>query len=325
MDGNLKRNPIPFKNELLGVPNISGVSASLDLPTTIRRTNSLVWVAEGEERKSEFYYSFVDSEYFNVYDMEIIKGRSFSEDFPIDKDQAAVINETASHNLGWENPIGKKIKSRGIEWTIIGVVKDFNFESLHSKIEPMIFIALNTNRGLDYFSIKVNSIDLPSTLGFIQEKWERFSPEFPFQYYFLDERLDRVYKAEKRFGKSFNFFTIIALLIASMGLIGLASFISEQKRKEISVRKILGADFKSIILLLANEYLKCISLAVVIAWPVGYFIMSIWLKNFAYRTNFGFEIFILSGMLAFIFALITVSYQSIKAAVANPVDSLRYE
>jgi putative ABC transport system permease protein len=325
LDGNLKRNPAPFKNELLGIPNISGATASLDLPTTIRRRSSLVWIDEGEERKSEFYYTFVDSDYFHVYDMEIIKGRNFSEDFPTEKDQAVVINETASQSLGWENPIGKKIKSHSIEWTVIGVTKDFHFESLYSKIEPMIFIALNKNRGLDYFSVKVNPIDLPSTLGLIREKWEKFSPEFPFQYYFLDERIDRVYKAEQRFGKSFNIFTIIALLIASMGLIGLASFISEQKRKEISVRKILGANFKSIIFLLANEYLKCIAVAVVIAWPVGYFIMNRWLKNFAYRTNLGVEIFLLSGLLAFVFALMTVSYQSIKAAVANPVDSLRYE
>ena len=325
LDGNLKRNPEPFKQELSGTPNVLGISASLDLPTTIRRTSSLVWVDEGEERQSEFYYTFVDSDYFDVYDMEIIKGRNFSEDFPTNKNQALVINETASKNLGWENPIGRKIKSHGSEWTVIGIVKDFHFESLHSKIEPMIFIALNTNRGLDYFSVKVSPIDLPKTLGIIQEKWERFSPEFPFQYYFLDERIDKVYKAEQRFGKSFNIFTIIALLIASMGLIGLASFITEEKRKEISVRKILGADFKSIIFLLANEYLKCIAVAVVIAWPVGYFIMNRWLKNFAYRTNLGVEIFILSGLLALVFALLTVSYQSVKAAVANPVDSLRYE
>ena len=141
----------------------------------------------------------------------------------------------------------------------------------------------------------------------------------------MDERIDGIYKSEQRLGKSFNIFTLIALSIASMGLIGLASFISEQKRKEISVRKILGADFKSIIFLLANEYLKCIAMALVIAWPVGYLVMNKWLKNFAYRISFGVEIFILSGLFIFIFALLTVSYLSIKAAVAVPVKSLRYE
>jgi putative ABC transport system permease protein len=325
LDGSLKRNPEPFKEELLENPNILGVTSSLDLPTTIRRTSSLEWIDKGEERKSEFYFTFIDSDYFNVYDMEILEGRIFSEDFPTDKKQGVVINETASRNLGWENPIGKQLKSHDIEWTVIGLVRDFHFKSLHSKIEPVIFTALNTTRRLDYFSIKVSPVDIPSTIGFIQQKWERFSPEFPFQYTFLDERIDRVYKAEQRLGKSFNIFTMISLLVACMGLIGLASFISEQKRKEIGIRKILGADFKNIIFLLANEYLKCIAVAILIAWPIGYLVMSRWLKNFVYRTSFGIEVFILSGLLAFIFTLMTVSYQSIKAASANPVDSLRYE
>jgi len=325
LDGNLKRNPGPFKEELLEYPNILGVTSSLDLPSTIHRTSSLEWIDEGEKRKSEFYFTFVDPDYFNVYDMEILEGRVFSEEFPTDKLRGVVINETASRNLGWDNPIGKQLQSNRIEWTVIGVVKDFHFKSLHSEIEPMIFTALSMTRRPDYFSVKVSPIDIPNTIGFIRQKWERFSPEFPFQYTFLDERIDRVYKAEQRLGKSFNIFTAISLLIACMGLIGLASFVSEQKRKEISVRKILGADFKNIIFLLANEYLKCIAAAILIAWPIGYLVMSRWLKNFVYRTSFGFEVFILSGSLAFIFTLMTVSYQSIKAALANPVDSLRYE
>jgi putative ABC transport system permease protein len=257
--------------------------------------------------------------------MEILEGRNFSEGFPSDKKQGAVINETAAKNLGWKDPIGKKLMAHGVEWTVIGLVKDFHFKSLHSKIEPAIFILLNANRNLDYFSIKIDPFDLPSTIGFIQEQWERFSPEFPFLFSFLDERIDRVYKSEQRLGKSFDIFTIIALVIASMGLIGLAAFITEQKKKEISVRKILGADFRNIILLLAGEYMKCVAVAVLVAWPVSYILMKSWLNNFAYRTNFGVEIFILSGLLALIFTLMTVGYQSIKAAVANPVDSLRYE
>jgi putative ABC transport system permease protein len=325
LDGSLKKNPEPLKEELLRTPNILGVSASLDLPTTIRRTTSLEWIARGEECISEFYFTFVDSDYFNVYDMEIVRGRNFSEDFPTDKEKAVVINETALRNLGWENPIGRRLKSNGVEWTVIGVVKDFNFKSLRSKIEPVIFTTLNADRRLDYFSIKVSPIDIPSTIGFIRDKWERFSPEFPFQSTFLDERIERVYRAEQRLGKSFSIFTIIALMIAGMGLIGLASFISEQKRKEISLRKILGADFRSIIFLLSNVYLKCIAVAIVIAWPVGYIVMNRWLSNFAYRTSIRIEIFILSGLLVLIFALMTVSYQSIKAAIANPVDSLHYE
>lgn len=325
LDGALKKNPQPLKEELLRNNDIWGVSASLDLPTTIRRTSSLGWIAEGEERKTELYYTFVDYDYFDVYGMEIMDGRNFSEDFPSDKEKGAVINETAAKYLGWKDPVGKNLEAHGVEWEVIGLVKDFHFKSLHSKIEPAIFIMLNTNRQLDYFSIKIDSFALPDTIGFIREKWENFSPEYPFQFSFLDERIDRIYKSEQRMGKSFDIFTIIALAIASMGLVGLAAFITEQKKKEISVRKILGADFWNIISLFTGEFMKCIALAVLVAWPASYFFMKSWLENFAYRTTIGVEIFILSGLLAVIFTLLTVGYQSIKAAVANPVDSLRHE
>jgi putative ABC transport system permease protein len=324
MDRNLKGNPEPLKKELLKNPGILGVSASLDLPITVRRTSTIEWDEQGERRKSGLYFTFVDYDYFNVYDMEVVKGRVFSEDFSTDKVQAVVINETAARNLGWEEPVGRRIYSQGREFAVIGMIKDFHFQSLHRKIDPLVFLFYE-GRGIDYFSIKVSPSHIPSTIGFIEEKWRSFSPEFPFQYAFLDERVDGIYKAEQRLGRSFNIFTFIALSIACMGLIGLASFISEQKRKEIGIRKVLGADIQSIIALLAREYVKCVVVAALIAWPIGYFAMSRWLQNFAYRTSIGIEIFILSGLLAFVFALLTVSYQSVKAAVANPADSLRYE
>jgi len=324
MDRNLKGNPESLKRELLKNPEILGVSASLDLPTTIRRTSTIEWEEQGERRKLGLNYTFVDYDFFNVYDIELAKGRKFSEDFSMDKEQAVVINETAARNLGWENPVGRRFQTQGREWTVIGVIKDFHFQSLHWEIAPLVFLFYE-GRGIDYFSIKFSPFNIPSTLGFIKEKWIRFSPEFPFQYAFLNERVDKIYKAEQKLGKSFDIFTLVALSIACLGLIGLASFISEQKRKEIGIRKVLGADFQSIIVLLARDFVKCIAVAAVIAWPIGYFVMERWLQNFVYRTSIGIEIFILSGLLAFVIALTTVSYQSIKDALANPVDSLRYE
>jgi len=282
MDRNLGRNTEPLKKELLKNPDILGVSASLDLPITVRRTSTIEWNEQGERQKSEFNFTFVDYDFFNVYDVEILKGRNFSEGFSTDKKQAVVINETAARNLSWKDPVGRRIHAQGQEWTVIGVIKDFHFHSLHRRIDPLIFL-FHEGRGIDYFSIKVSPSNIPGTLGFIEEQWKRFSPEFPFQYAFLDERIDRIYKSEQKLGQSFNIFTFIALSIACLGLIGLASFISEQKRKEISIRKILGADFQSIIVLLAREYMKCIAVAAVIAWPIGYFVMSRWLQNFAYR------------------------------------------
>jgi len=324
MDRNLKRNSESLKRELLKNPEILGVSASLDLPATIRRTSTIEWEEQGERRKLGLNYTFVDYDFFNVYDIELAKGRTFSENFSLDKEQAVVINETAARNLGWENPVGKRFQTQGREWTVIGVIKDFHFQSLHWEIAPLVFL-FHEGRGIDYFSIKVSPSNIPSTLGFIKEKWIKFSPEFPFQYTFLNERVDKIYKAEQKLGQSYNIFTLVALSIACLGLIGLASFISEQKRKEIGIRKILGADFQSIIVLLARDFVKCIAVAAVIAWPIGYFVMERWLQNFVYRTSIGIEIFILSGLLAFVIALTTVSYQSIKDALANPVDSLRYE
>jgi len=324
MDRNLERNTEPLKKELMNNPGIMGVSVSLDLPSTIRRSSTVQWDEQGEERELELSYTFVDFDFFNVYDIGILEGRTFSEDFSLDKVQAVVINETAARDLGWEEPVGRKLYAQGKEWTVIGVTRDFHFESLHREIDPLVFM-YHGNRQIDYFSIKVSPSDILSTIGFIEEKWKKFSPEFPFQYAFLDERIDRIYKAEQKLGQSFNIFTFIALSIACLGLIGLASFITEQKRKEISIRKILGADFQSIIVLLAREYMKCIAAASVIAWPISYFVMSRWLQNFAYRINIGLWTFILSGALALIIALFTVSYQSFKAAFANPADSLRYE
>jgi len=324
MDRNLKRNSESLKRELLKNPEILGVSASLDLPATIRRTSTIEWEEQGERRKLGLNYTFVDYDFFSVYDIELAKGRTFSEDFSLDKEQAVVINETAARNLGWENPVGKRFQTQGREWTVIGVIKDFHFQSLHWEIAPLVFL-FHEGRGIDYFSIKVSPSNIPSTLGFIKEKWIKFSPEFPFQYTFLNERVDKIYKAEQKLGQSYNIFTLVALSIACLGLIGLASFISEQKRKEIGIRKVLGADFQSIIVLLARDFVKCIAVAAVIAWPIGYFVMERWLQNFVYRTSIGIEIFILSGLLAFVIALTTVSYQSIKDALANPVDSLRYE
>jgi putative ABC transport system permease protein len=324
MDRNLERNTEPLKKELMNNPGIVGVSVSLDLPSTIRRSSTARWVEQGEERELGLNYTFVDFDFFNVYDIGIAEGRTFSEDYSLDKVQAVVINETAAKNLGWEEPIGRKLTAQGVEWTVIGVINDFHFHSLHREIDPLVFM-YHRNWQIDYFSIKVNPSDISSTIGFIEEKFKKFSPEFPFQYTFLDERIDRIYKAEQKLGQSFNIFTFIALSIACLGLIGLASFISEQKRKEISIRKILGADFQSIIALLAREYMKCIAAAAVIAWPMGYFVMNRWLQNFAYRINIEVWTFVLSAALALIIALLTVSYQSLKAAFANPADSLRYE
>jgi putative ABC transport system permease protein len=252
------------------------------------------------------------------------KGRNFSAAFPADKREGVLLNETAVRELGWDDPVGKELLTGGQKWTVIGVIKDFNFQSLHWKIDPLVCVFYQ-GRGMDYFSIKVGPNDIPGALAFIERKWKAFSPEFPFQISFLDERIDKLYKAEQRLGRSVDVFALLALAIACLGLFGLASFLLEQKRREISIRRVLGADSRRIVAHLTREYTKCLALAAVIAWPIGYWIMSRWLRNFAYRTNVRIGIFLLSGLVALAFALGTVGYQSVKAALANPVDSLRHE
>jgi len=324
MDRNLTRNPDLLKTELLKNPNILRVSVSLDLPTTIHRAVGAEWEAGGESRDSEFNYSFIDGDFLHVYDMTLVKGRNFSKDYSLDEGRTVIINETAMRNIGWEDPVGRSFHCMSNDWTVIGVVKDFHFRSLHSKIEPMIFV-FHQNRGIDYFSVKINPQDISSTIEFIEEKWRQYSPEFPFQYTFLNDRIDNIYSAEEKFGTSFQVFTTIAISIACMGLMGLASFVSEQRKKEVSIRKVLGADSRSILVLLARVFIKCIVVAAVIACPIAYFLMNRWLENFVYRTTLGIEIFILSGLMALIITLVTIGYQLLKTAVANPVDALKYE
>jgi putative ABC transport system permease protein len=204
------------------------------------------------------------------------------------------------------------------------VMKDFNFQSLHWKIDPLVCV-LNEGRGMDYFSIKVRLDGIPGTLAFIEKKWKEFSPEFPFHFAFLDERIDTLYKTEQRLGRSVNIFASLALVIACSGLFGLVSFLVEQKRREIAIRRVLGADFRTIICLLTREYAKCLGLAAVIAWPIGYFAMRSWLRNFAYRTSLTVPMFLGAALAAFAIAATVVSLQTYRAAAANPIESIRYE
>jgi putative ABC transport system permease protein len=324
MDAALKSNPEPFKRELLKNPHILGVTASLDLPTTIRRSTTVGWDDKGQQRESGMNFTYIDDDFLDVYGIPLEKGRNFSSAFPTDKNEAIILNATAAKELGWDDPIGKKAVAVGREWTIVGVMKDFNFQSLHWKIDPLVCV-LNEGRGMDYFSIKVRLDGIPGTLAFIEKKWKEFSPEFPFHFAFLDERIDTLYKTEQRLGRSVNIFASLALVIACSGLFGLVSFLVEQKRREIAIRRVLGADFRTIICLLTREYAKCLGLAAVIAWPIGYFAMRSWLRNFAYRTSLTVPMFLGAALAAFAIAATVVSLQTYRAAAANPIESIRYE
>jgi putative ABC transport system permease protein len=261
----------------------------------------------------------------NHFGVKLIAGRYFSEDFPGDFPNTMVINEKMVTSLGFNNPqdvLGKSyfISLNGFRPKVIGVIKDFNSSSLHNEITPLVFMT-NPN-WFKEFIVKVKSANMPSTINNLKDVWAKFFPQYPFEYSFLDESIDKMYKSEEQYSKVITIFSVVALFIACLGLLGLASFVTEQRKKEIGIRKVQGASVKSIVQLISNEFLILVIVSNIIAWPVAHFFMKKWLTSFAYRIDISLWTFISSGLLALLIALITVSFQAVKAAVANPVMSL---
>jgi len=318
-----------IKNELLQNPGIKGVTFIQTLPININWDSDFDYEGRRNNEYPFFYYSQVDYDYVDFFDMEITAGRNFSRETTTDAvgGGATILNETAVRHLGWEDPIGKKIGFPGNEnmGTVVGVVKDFNCHSLHLPAEPVVLI-LNTHGGNIYFlSIKVRPENITQTLAAIEKVWKTHSDGYPFEYYFLDKAYDNLYKSEIKLNIFFRLFTLIAIFISCLGLFGLASFTAERRIKEIGIRKVLGASVPGIMIILSRGFTKWVLLANIIAWPAAYYFMNKWLQNFAYRIRISFFTFVLAGALALLIALLTVSFQTIKAATANPVESLRYE
>jgi putative ABC transport system permease protein len=263
--------------------------------------------------------------------MELVEGRDFSKDMTTDATEAFLINEAAVRELQLENPLETRLEWGGEEYSygihkkgrVIGVVKDFQFQSLRNEINPLIIHVWSQNTFV--FALRIRPDDIPGTIAFIESKWEGLDPSHPFEYAFMDETFNRIYRGEEKLSKIFSVFSILAISIAALGLFGLALFMVEQRTKEIGVRKVLGASIGNIFVLLSKEFALLVLFANLFAWPISYFLMLKWLENFAYRVNIGFWIFIIAAIIAFVIALFTISFQAIKAAFANPIESLRYE
>jgi putative ABC transport system permease protein len=312
-----------LKNEMVQSPNVLNVTASNALPSFLDTgAGGLDWDGKDPKLDAVYNYASVDFDFIETFRMEIAQGRNFSREVISDSSNF-ILNETAIKEMGLNDPVGKRFSMWGIEGKIIGVVKDFNFRPLHTQIEPLIL----TPKAMPYTYIitRIPSENYASAIKYLEGVWDRINPECPFDYHFLDEDFDRLYWDEQRLGKIFGYFTCLAIFIACLGLYGLAAFVAEQKTKEIGIRKVLGASILGITAMMSKEFTKWVLLANVIAWPVAYFVMHMWLQNFAYRTSIRLWTFILSAALALIIAMLTVSYQSIKAAAANPVNSLRNE
>ncbi len=316
----------PFRRDLLQKPGTVSVTGSTSFPG-INPSLSL-FVPEGAEDKKSLTLRnvFVDYDFIKTFGMEMKEGRDFSRDFQTDASQAFIINETAAREFGWESAAGKKLTDldRGSGY-VIGVLKDFHFRSKHQKIEPLVLSIRPDERYIYFISMKFGQADVREILSFLKEKWKEYSPGRPLDYFFLDENFDKLYRAEERLSQIFSAFSFLAIFIACLGLFGLAAFTAEQRTKEIGIRKALGASAANIALLLSKEFTKWVIVANIIAWPLAYFAMSRWLQNFAYRISIGLWMFFLGASLALVIAFITVSFQAVKAALANPVDALRFE
>lgn len=266
-------------------------------------------------------YDFVD-----VFELKMASGRNFSREFSSDNRGVLLINESAVKAIGWDEPLGKQFNRWGNDepsGQIVGVLKDFHMHSLHQEIAPL-YVFLDPENYI-YVSIKIRGENIPSTLAFIEKTFKTFSPTFPFEYSFFDEVFDRAYRAEQKIGRLFSIFALLSIFIACLGLFGLASFTAESRTKEIGIRKALGAPVPNIVWLLNREYVKNVILAMLLAWPIGFYSMSGWLENFHYRIKLGIFPFIAASLGALIIALLTVSLQTFKAASTNPADTLHYE
>jgi putative ABC transport system permease protein len=310
-----------LKVELSKLPDVLAVTASSDVPYNGFTSNG--YFPEGHKNPLMIHVVDVDGDFLQAFNLELVEGRNFSSEFATDK-TAYLINETLAQMLSWDDSIGKTIVRNG-KHQVIGVVKDFHFATLHDRIEPLIITSQPWLDRFENLSVKIKSTNVAETMGAIKRVWQQAAPFTPFDYWFLDEAFGRLYKSEQRFQEIFFYFSALAIFIALLGLLSLASFFTEQRTKEIGIRKVLGASAMSVVNLLSKDFLKLVVLANLIAWPFAYYFMNRWLQDFAYRVNIGWWVFAISGALALVVALITVSAQALKAALANPVEALRYE
>ncbi len=325
-EAKIRQNVGPVLEELRRSPQILYAASSMHLPSDVGASTPIKWPGKPDEPKIWVKVSEVSYDFTELYGIEIVKGRSFSSEFPSDENGAFLVNESAMKIMGSDFRLGLGLSHWGSpepSGQIVGVMKDFHLNSLHEEIQPLYFY-LNPNRG-NHLSIKIQGGSIPETIGFIRQTMAKFSPYYPFEYRFFDDVFNAAYLNEQKLEKMFSLFAIIAIFIACMGVFGLTTFLAEQKRKEIGIRKVLGASVAKIVYLLSKDLAWLVLVANIIAWPVAYYAMNRWLQNFAYRTSISLGIFLLSAFLTLMVSFGTLSFQAIKAALANPVDSLRYE
>ena len=327
---NKSRNQKDFsllKEELLRMPEVVSVTSTSTLPTNIVSSGyGLRWdgMNEDEAQTHLVHTLYVGADFFKTFDIKIKEGRAFSEEITTDT-LNYICNSEVAKLIGEGDALGKEVSYyREEKGELIGVIEDFHFKSIHSKIEPLI-ISYGKADDLDYIFVRILPGDIPATLGQIQEIWETLYPEFPFEYQFLDDNYNNLYKGEYQMNRLFNLFAILALFISCLGLFGLVSYSTTCRIKEIGIRKVHGASIFSIIGLLSVQFTGLIIVAIAIAVPLAGYYMNQWLDNFAFRTEIGYSIYLIAGLAALAIAFVTLSYHTIRAALSNPIDAIHYE
>jgi ABC-type antimicrobial peptide transport system permease subunit len=310
-----------FKNELRQNPHVIGLTQSLGPVVGFDSSSDVDWDGKDPSEKIVLYQCFVDYAYLDIFKIDLAKGRFFSKEISSDKSNF-LLNETAVRVTGMDSPIGKRFAFNGSEGEIIGVLKDFHTAVPREPIPPLVF-QIHENTWLMY--VKIDDFDTAGTISYIRRIWEKHVPDRPFYYDFVDEELSEFYENDIKLSRIFTSITLLTLFVAGIGLFGLSSYLTEQRTKEIGIRKVLGSSVRGIVSLLSKEFVKWTIISNVIAWPIAYLIMRRWLQSYAFRMKLGWEIFVLSALGSLVLVLLAVCYRTIKTAVACPVDSLRYE
>ena len=323
-----------FKDEMATNTSINSVGTSMAYPGIFNSQDWLMY-RQGEtmNNSKQVFINLVDNSFLQTLGVKPVAGRLFSSEFAADTLTSFVINEQAVRDFGFASPqdaIGKFLafESNGeqLRFTIIGVVRNFHFKDLHETIEPFAFRFYNdADAGFNYMIVRSGTGNMKQSLSVLEKTWKKLNPNEPFEYSFLDQDFQKNYEAESRQASLINYFTIIAIIISCLGLFGLATFTAEQRTKEIGIRKVLGASVQGLVALLSKDFLRLVLIAVIIASPLAWYVMNKWLQNFAYQTSIGWQVFALTTLIAVVIAFVTISFQAIKAAIINPVKSLRTE
>ncbi len=326
-DQELQKKSQLLEDEIQNLPSVEGVSLSSNLPG--RGFNRTGIQPEGYSSKDDIWIVSImsaDEKFLTNMKMEIAEGRNFSLKFPADQKESVILNQAAVKAFKWKNPLNKKLSFGGNspnKLNVIGVVKDFNFASMRHQIEPLLIV--NQPNSNNILSIRIKKGRISDAVNSVEQTWQKVNPGRPFEFNFLDDEFEQLYKTESSFSILIGSFTFLAIFIACLGLFGLASYMTEQRTKEIGIRKVLGASISGILYIISKQFIILIVLANLIAWPLAYYFMNDWLKDFAYRIDIGISTFIIAGSLTLLIAISTISYQAIKAAAVNPAKSLRYE